>query len=146
MTWDEIATAAQGMHWTVAVATCSPEGLPHVAIVSPGLAEEGRVWFASHGTSTKIRNLRSNPNVALHWPVLDMAKGQLFMRGVATIHDDAASRHRLWAHSPVPYNLGDFFSGPDDDNLVFVEVAVSVASLMPSATEPPVRWQPTPSL
>ena len=46
------------------VATISPDGSPHVVPICP-LLHEGRIYFATPGTTRKARNLRANPRVAL---------------------------------------------------------------------------------
>lgn len=130
MTWDELVRAAGDIDWVTYVASSGPDGRPHVAPVSPGFTE-GTIWFGSRSSSRKVRNLRGNPNITFHWPVTPgSGPGELFARGVATLHDSEAARRRLWEDGVLGYDPIPFFRSPDNPDLVFVETAVSYASLL----------------
>lgn len=130
LSWAEVAQAAADISWVTFVATTYPDGLPHVAVVAPGLEREGKVWFATRRDSTKHRNLVSRPGVALHWPVATGAgPGELFGRGEARVHDSVGARAKFW-NRVVPYDMSGFFGSPDNPDLVFVEVSMSYVSLI----------------
>jgi len=46
------------------VATISPDGMPHVVPICPAL-HDGKVYFATPGTTRKARNLQASPRIAL---------------------------------------------------------------------------------
>jgi nitroimidazol reductase NimA-like FMN-containing flavoprotein (pyridoxamine 5'-phosphate oxidase superfamily) len=46
------------------VATLSPDGMPHVVPICP-LLHQGKVYFATPGSSRKARNLVSDPRISL---------------------------------------------------------------------------------
>ncbi len=130
MTWDELVAAARDISWIAYLATADTSGRPHVAPVSPGFTEH-TVWFGSRASSSKVRNIRTNPAVAFHWPVgSGSGPGELFLRGTATVHDSAEARHRLWTEANLPYDPAGFFQSPDNPDLVFVETAVEYGSVL----------------
>jgi len=130
LTWEELADAAEAISWVTHVATVGRDGRPHVAVVAPGLPEEGRLWFATRRQSQKARNLVANGEVAFHWPVTTgSGPGELFARGVARIHDTDESRHRLW-NRVLPYDMTTFWGSPDNPDLVFVETRLTRAVLV----------------
>jgi general stress protein 26 len=99
MNWEGLTEAAAAISRITNLATADDAGRPHLAAVSVGFTPE-RVWSASRGSSHKIRNLRLNQQVALHWPVLTgTGPGELFMRGTARLQDSAEARRRLWTES-----------------------------------------------
>lgn len=129
LSWQEVADAAEAISWVAHVGTVRRDGRPHVAAVAPGLAEEGRIWFATRRGTQKHLNLVANGEVALHWPVTTgSGPGELFARGVARLHDTDESRRRLW-NQVVPYDMARFWGSPDNRDLVFVEVRATRASL-----------------
>ena len=141
MIWDDFTTAATEISWITYLATTGEDRRPHVAPVSVGFSEE-TIWFASTDSSRKIRNLRENPSVAFHWPVgIGSGPGELFARGLATVHDDKEARGRLWSELDFAYDLAMFFQSADHPDLVFVEVAITHASLLgPDFTRD--NWHP----
>lgn len=130
LTWEEVADAAEAISWVTYVATVRPDGSPHLAVVAPGLAEEGRIWFATRRQSRKYRNLIANGETAFHWPVTTgSGPGELFAAGVALLHDTDSARRRLW-NQVVPYDMTNFWGSPDNPDLVFVESTVRRATLV----------------
>lgn len=130
LTWEEVADAAEAISWITYVATVGRDGRPHVAVVAPGMSEEGRVWFATRRDSQKHRNLIGNGEVSFHWPVsTGSGPGELFVRGVARLHDTDAARQRHW-NRVVPYDMTNFWGSPDNRDLILVETRVTRASLM----------------
>ncbi|CAN5802045.1 hypothetical protein BH23ACT5_BH23ACT5_18990 [soil metagenome] len=130
LSWDEVAEAAEATSWVTHVATVGRDGRPHVAVVAPGLAEEGKLWFATRRGSRKHHNLVANGEVSFHWPVTSgSGPGELFARGVARIHDSESERHRLW-NRVVPFDMTSFFGSPENRDLVFVEASLTHVSLL----------------
>jgi general stress protein 26 len=130
LTWEEFADAAESISWVTHVATVGRDGRPHVAVVAPGLSEEGRLWFATRRRSQKAHNLVANGEVAFHWPVTTgSGPGELFARGVARIHDTDEARRRLW-NRVLPYDMTTFWGSPDNPDLMFVETRVTRAVLI----------------
>jgi general stress protein 26 len=129
MEWSEVVAAAEELGWPVYLGTVGDDGRPHLAVVAPGFAG-GSLWFATRRGSRKLANLAAQADVVLHWAVGGDGPGELFLRGVATIHDSAAARHRLWEEAGLPYDPAAFFGSPDNDDVVFVEVAPTFARLL----------------
>ncbi len=142
MRWSDVEAAARRIHWGAFLATADTEGRPHVAFVSPGFLG-GRIWVVSDGNTRKVRNVVRNPQVALHWPVdPDDTNLQLYVEGRATIHTDAESKSRLWSLKPVPWELGDFYGGPEDPQLTFIEIEPLYASLSQAIGDEFDVWKP----
>lgn len=130
MTWDEFVNAAEEIGWPAYLGTADARGRPHVAAVAPGFSSEGVIWFATRAGSGKHRNLMENPAVAFHWAMAGSGPGELFARGEARLHDSAEARERLWVEANLPYDPSSFFGSPDNPGVVFVETAVTSASLL----------------
>lgn len=129
LTWKEVADAAEAISWVTYVASVGRDGRPHLAVVAPGLAEEGRIWFATRKGTQKHRNLVANGEVAFHWPVTTgSGPGEMFARGVVRLHDGPEPRRRLW-NEVVPYDMSRFWGSPDNPDLVFGETRVTRVSL-----------------
>lgn len=131
LSWDEFTAGARACGWIAYVATADEVGRPHVAVVSPGYGPQGLMWFGTRPSSIKVRNLRSRSDVAFHWPVgSGAAPGECFARGRATLHEGFEERQRVWDSGVMPYDLSRFFGSPEDEIHLFVEVAVSSASIL----------------
>jgi general stress protein 26 len=130
LTWQEVADAAESISWITYIGSVGRDGRPHVAVVAPGLAQEGRVWFATRRNTQKHRNLVANGEVSFHWPVTTgSGPGELFARGVARLHDSDAARHEHW-NRVVPYDMTSFWGSPDNRDLIMVESRLTRVSLM----------------
>ena len=139
--WSEVEKAAGTIHWGAFLATADKAGRPHLAFVSPGLVN-GLVWVVSDLDTQKVRNVRDNPHVALHWPVdADDTNLQLFVRGQARVRTDPGDKEDLWSRNPVPWSLAGFYSGPADPELVFIEITPTYASLAPAFGEGHRVWR-----
>jgi general stress protein 26 len=143
MEWSEFVEAATTTSWFTYLGTADAAGHPHVSMVAPGFTE-ATIWVATRPSSKKYRNLAENPAVAFHWPAQPGGPGELFASGGATLRASAADRHELWVSGVMPYDLHQFWSGPDDQDLAIVEVRIARAGL----TGPDLvtrRWHPTSS-
>lgn len=124
LTWDEVADTARRLGGTAYLATVSSDGRPHVTPVGVGLdVTAGRAWTATSRRSVKGRNLAATGEVALHWPEAPDAP-LLFARGTARLVDDPDETRTRWDDGVLPYDPTTFWTGWDDPDLVFVEVAV----------------------
>lgn len=143
--WSKVVAHAQRLGPDCFMATVRPSGEPHLAVVSPGFIEDLLV-VATWETSVKGRNLRSGSGVAFHWVVSkETGNDMLLLRGVPRIVDDPQRRHRLWEAKPLPYDLPDWYQGPDDPRLLWVEVTPTYASLHRNLGEQGrSRWRPRP--
>ena len=139
LAWDEFVDAARRCGWTAFLGTADDQGRPTVAVVAPGFAD-GALWFASWASARKVRNLRVNSAVALHWPLAEGAPGEVAAWGTATLHEGDDERRRLWTSGVLPYDPASFFRSPDGP-MVFVEVAVTRARLL-TADHVTHVWRP----
>jgi general stress protein 26 len=121
MELDEIKAKGTALSPWAHAATVGADGAPDVVPVHP--CWEGDVlWFMCGASSVKARNLRANPNIALHWQVTEVGDG-LEVWGTATIHDDLDTKRRLWT-GVFDYDLNAFASGGPDGSPEVAFVAV----------------------
>jgi general stress protein 26 len=111
MELEEIKEAARGLSPWAHLATVGADGKPDVTPVHP-CWEDDTLWVMIGVSSVKARNIAANPDVALHWQVTEQGDG-VAMWGSAELHDDVATKRRLWT-GVFDYDL-DLFSpgGPD---------------------------------
>jgi PPOX class probable F420-dependent enzyme len=124
MEWQQVVeflTGAAIAH----LATASPDGEPHVSVVSPAVEGDG-LWLATTSTSRKARNLRANPRVALVW----QPRAEIYLSGGATIVTDEDVKARLWESGLFPFDLAAFWGTPANPALIFVRVEPVSAMVM----------------
>jgi general stress protein 26 len=131
LTWDDVVAAARRIGREAFVASVDEHHRPHLALVWVVTAG-GSLYFVSDRTAPKARNLATNPEVAVHWPVGgDDGEGdQLFVRGRARFEEDAERRSALW-DSALWDDLSRWYPGPQAPELAFVEIVPRSASLTP---------------
>lgn len=111
------------------MATVQPDGEPHLAVVSPGFLGKTLV-VATWEESVKARNLRAGSGAMFHWVVTEeTGNDMLLVRGVPHLVDEMERRRQLWNLDPLPYDPADWYDGPDDARLLWVEVRPTYASL-----------------
>jgi len=121
MELDEIKAEAAALGPWAFLATVGADGEPDVVPVHP--AWEGDVlWIVCERRSVKCRNIAHQPAVALHWQVGDSGNG-VEVWGRASLHDDLATKHRLW-DGVFSYDLATYASGGPDDSPEIVFMAV----------------------
>lgn len=108
-----IRDAAQQLSAWAHLATVGVDGRPDVVPVHP--CWEGDVlWVMVGTTSVKARNIAHNNQVALHWQVTEVGDG-VEMWGRASLHDDVATKRRLW-NGVFDYDLNAFAPGGPDNS------------------------------
>lgn len=93
------------------LATVGADGQPDVSPVHP-CWERDVLWIMCGTASVKARNIAANRDVALHWQVTEKGDG-LEVWGVASVHDDLATKRRLW-NGVFDYDLNLFSPGGPD--------------------------------
>lgn len=107
------------------IATVRPDGTPDVTPVHPCWEGE-TLWIMVFDGSVKVRNVATNPKVALHWQVTEQGDG-LEVWGTATVHADLATKERLW-NGVFDYDLNLFApDGPSSPHVAFMAVEVERA-------------------
>ena len=129
MEWTDVVEKARQIGWTTYIGTTDQAGQPHVAVVAPGFSDDGHVWFVTRSGTKKLANLRKNPKVGMHWPIGGQGPGELFVRGVASVLDRVENQ-RIWNSGIFPYDLSEFWKGPDDPDLVFVDITAEYATFI----------------
>jgi general stress protein 26 len=112
-TLDEVKAFASSLSPWAHVATVGADGNPDVVPVHP-CWEGDTLWIMCGLSSVKVRNLRHNPNTATHWQVTENGDG-VEVWGPATIHDDLATKQRLW-NGVFDYDLNAFAPGGPDNS------------------------------
>lgn len=90
-------------------------------MMTQSLEDNGTLWFFTGRDSEKVRNLKTNDSIELHYT--DTSKNSfLFVKGKGTVKRDAAMIKKLWSDFAKAW-----FEGPDDPNLTLIEVKPSDA-------------------
>lgn len=144
LTWSEVVAEIGRLGRDAFVASVSPAGRPHLAIVWLVLVDDV-VHLVGDRTSVKMRNLAANPAVACHWQVTTDDRSQLYIRGTATLVEDPAERQRLW-DSGAWGDLAQWYQSPADPCLAFVRIDAAYASITADAgSGPRHRWHAAPT-
>jgi general stress protein 26 len=121
MELDDVQAEATRLSSWAHLATVGADGKPDVVPVHPAWQGD-TIWVMASTDSVKVRNIQVHPDVAMHWQV-DASGDGVEVWGVATVHTDAETKHRLW-EGVFDYNLNDFApGGPDSPDICFVGVA-----------------------
>ncbi len=127
--WASVVAHAERLGPDCFMATVRPDGEPHLAVVSPGFVDDLLV-VATWKTSVKARNLHAGSGVMLHWVVgEETGNDMLLLRGLPHLVDDASRSRKLWEAQCLPYDPTDWYRGPDDPSLLWVEIQPTYASL-----------------
>ncbi len=124
------------------IATVRADGTPDVTPVHP-CWEGDTLWIMVFNGSAKVRNVATNPGVALHWQVTEKGDG-VELWGTASVHTDLATKERLWT-GVFDYDLNLFApDGPSSPQVAFMAVqperALYLAAYGMGGTE---RWSRT---
>lgn len=117
-TWSEVTAAVPDLsaavrhlfdaHKHKALATLRRDGSPRISGTEVSF-REGEMWLGMMDQSRKALDLRRDPRLALHSPMLDeeMAEGDAKIAGRAIEVDDAAVKEAFTTgdQSPDPYHL-----------------------------------------
>ncbi|CAN5787734.1 hypothetical protein BH10ACT1_BH10ACT1_16520 [soil metagenome] len=142
LAWGDVLALSDDLGHGVYLSTVGPDVRPHVAWVMLGNQSE-TFLISTWRSSQKGVNLRQATEVAMHWP--ERSDGLMFARASLRIVEDRAESDRLWDDGPLPYDLGLFFTGKDDPDLLFVELRpmrLTVRTLI-DPEGPPRVWLPT---
>ena len=120
MDLDDVRQRAKELSPWAHLATVRADGTPDVTPVHP-CWEGDTLWIMVFTGSAKVRNVQTNPSVALHWQVTEKGDG-LEVWGVASVHSDLATKQRLWT-GVFDYDL-DLFApgGPPSPEVGFMAV------------------------
>lgn len=120
MNIEDIQTIGQQLSTRSYLATVGADGTPHVVPVHPGW-EGTTMWIMTRRASVKVRNIEHAASVAMHWEVTAAGDG-LLVWGRAAVHNDLATRQRLW-RGIFDYDL-DMFSpdGPENPDTAFISI------------------------
>jgi general stress protein 26 len=131
--WTDVVPHLSGV---ASVATVSPTGEAHVAIVSP-VVVGGSIWFGAYRSSAKARNLAANPSVALAWT----PGPEAYVWGRAELVDDLDQKRSMW-DGAWPYDPAMFFRSPDNPDYVLLRVTPDRALVMTMGAAGPQanRW------
>lgn len=112
-TLDDVKAFASQLSPWAHIATVGPDGKPDVVPVHPCWDDEV-LWSMMGVDSVKARNVRANPNVALHWQVTENGDG-VEVWGTAEIFDDVETKKRLW-DGVFDYDLNAFAPGGPENS------------------------------
>lgn len=120
MDLDDIKQEAARLSPFAHLATVGADGAPDVAPINPAW-EGDTLWVMTYASSVKVKNLAANAAVALHWQVSAAGDG-VALWGTARVHEDLATKQRLWT-GVFDYDLDQFApQGPETPGIAFVAV------------------------
>lgn len=134
LSWSEVEPHVRGV---ASLATVTPDGSAHVAIVSSAYVE-ATIWIAATRSSRKALNIAANPSVALVWS----GDAEVYVWGSAELVDDLDVKRSLWADA-WPYDPAMFFGSPENPDYTLVRVTPARAMTLTFGPSGPVqaRWQ-----
>ena len=130
MELDEVRAETVRLSNWAHIATVGADGNPDVVPVWPAWQDD-TLWIFTGIDSVKVRNIASNPNVALHWQVDESGDG-VEVWGTATVTTDLETKRRLWT-GVFTYNLDDRYETMCDPRLngrQSIDLAFQVAELL----------------
>lgn len=130
LAWHEV-TGLIGGAGPARMATSSPDGEPHVAVVF-AVCDGGYLWAGARERSAKVSNLRRNPRAALLW---EGNSAETYLWGEVEIVDDPATKRRLWDSGLFPYDLSAFFGSADASDWVLLRVTPARVVAMVQAAD-----------
>lgn len=113
--WSEVAALIDGAG-LAHLATASPEGEPHVALVS-AVRDGDAILIATRTTSGKARDLRANPRVSLMW---QGNSAETYLWGDVSLITDSPTKVAVWNSGLFPFPLEHFFGAAESDGWVLV--------------------------
>lgn len=122
------------------LATITEDGKPWVRYITPYADDEMNMWCATMAASRKVTHIRKNCEVHLTVGCGDATSpptAYLQIQAVAEILDDPASRKLVWGD-----HLSQFFSGPQDPNLIALKFTPYRIELQAPSPTPPMVWEP----
>jgi uncharacterized pyridoxamine 5'-phosphate oxidase family protein len=105
---------------------------PRVRAVAPYLTEEGTILVASFINRRSISQIQKNPNVELCF--VDRKMSYCRLAGKAKATSDKEKRQLAWDNMPM---LRQYFSGPEDQNMVLMEIKIDQAEAMATTDRTP---------
>jgi general stress protein 26 len=123
---DTIKAQASRLSPWAHIATVGADGKPDVAPVHPAWDGDD-LWVMVFASSVKVKNVAHCADVAMHWQVTEAGDG-VEVWGTASIHDDVATKQRLWT-GVFDYDLSLFSPGGPEGSpdTVFLHVDVERA-------------------
>jgi general stress protein 26 len=115
------------------MATVTPDGDPHVAVVTPVVIDDV-IWIGTYRSSQKAANLLARPSIALVWST----DAEAYVWGRAELLDDVQRKRSMWDDT-WPYDPAMFFSTPDNPDYVLVRVTPRRAMVMRFGEHGPER-------
>jgi general stress protein 26 len=131
MDWQDVATHLTGL---AHMATVTPDGRPHVSVVSPAV-DGGTVWIGTSRASTKALNLVSTPMAALVW----QSDAEVYVRASVDLVDDLDTKRRLWEGGGFAYDPAVFFGSVDHPDFVLLRLTPTSATVMEMTERGPSR-------
>lgn len=139
MDWSDVTPHLIGL---ANIATATPEGDPHVAVVMP-YVDGDTLWIFTNASSGKAKRVAANGRVALMW----RPAAEAYVYGTAAIIDDVATKELLWARPDLPFAPAGFFGSAANPDHVLLRITPTRATVMVDAGQGIERltWRRTPA-
>ncbi|MEM9562260.1 MAG: pyridoxamine 5'-phosphate oxidase family protein [Actinomycetota bacterium] len=135
LSWDELAADLNGI---ASMATVTPDGEPHVSVISSAVVD-GTVWIGTSRGARKAINVGGTPSVALVWS----GSAEVYLWGSAELVDDVDTKRSFWDDGVWSYDPAMFFQTPDNPDYVLIRVTPERAMSMSFGEQGPTqrRWR-----
>jgi general stress protein 26 len=119
-------------------ATLTENGKPWVRYVTPWADGDLVIRFATFPASRKVAQVKNNPEVHVTLGASDPSNPTPYIQvqGKAQVKDDEASRKAVWFDG-----LQNYFQGPDDPNMVVMEITPYRIEYMNVGVMEPEVWE-----
>lgn len=114
MEWSDVATHLTGL---AHIATATPDGDPHVAVVWP-VVDGDTIWVFTRTSSAKARRIAANGRIALMW----QSGAEAYVHGAAALVHDLSIKQRLWTRTDLPFDPARFFGTVDHPDHVLIKI------------------------
>jgi general stress protein 26 len=102
------------------LATCDGDA-PVIRSVSPSVEDDLSMWIATFANADKVKQIRKNPNVCLHFVSLPNGDQGATVRGRAALIEDKGAKRRVWGIAT--YDLAAYLpGGPESEQCGLLRV------------------------
>lgn len=105
---------------------------PKVRPMMPYLSDEGLLFLALLPSSRTIPQIKKNPHVEFCF--VDRKMWLCRVEGIAKVGHDFEKKEMVWNNVPM---LRQYFSGPEDSNLILLEIEITRVEAMTPTQQTP---------
>ncbi len=105
---------------------------PRVRPIGPYLTEDNKLLVALFSHRRSIAQIKENPLVEICF--VDRKMSYCRITGKAAVTPSKEQRQTVWNNMPM---LRQYFSGPEDENMILIEIQISAIETMTTSDKEP---------